>query len=69
VPRCLQVGAAVGVATALVTEKRDVWSGLGHAAAGTAVAPIAHTLTNPCRSHWEQAKDHLSKIADHAGDS
>lgn len=65
----MQVGAAVGVATALLTEKRDVWTVIGHAAAGTCVALISHTLTNPSPSQWQQAKEHGRKSLDHAGES
>ena len=65
----LQVGAVAGAATAAITEKRDVWSVLGHAAAGTSIALVAHMLTNPGKSHAEQANDHLKSSLDHAGDA
>lgn len=65
----MQVGAVVGATTAAITEKKDVWSVLGHAAAGTSIALIAHVLTDPGKSHMEQAGDHLKSSLDHTGDA
>jgi hypothetical protein len=52
----------VGAAAALAMQQRQVWSILGHAAAGTAVALVAHAVTCPPKP--KEASDVPQKLSD-----